>query len=155
MLDGETLAERAWRLLGDACEERLAVGKRADALPLPFPLVDDGTDERHPGAGIVAGLRAARGEVAVFVPVDCPLLTPAAVRALGEACREACVPATGDPLPAAYRRTALPVLERGIAAGGSLRDALAELDTAEVELDPRLLANVNTPDDLRELSGRA
>ncbi len=27
-VDGETLAERAWRLLGDACDERIAVGKR-------------------------------------------------------------------------------------------------------------------------------
>ena len=26
--DGETLAERAWRLLGEACDERIAVGKR-------------------------------------------------------------------------------------------------------------------------------
>ena len=34
-LGGETLAERAWRLLGDACSERIAVGKRADGLDLP------------------------------------------------------------------------------------------------------------------------
>ena len=33
-LDGETLAERGWRVLGGACEERIAVGKEADALPL-------------------------------------------------------------------------------------------------------------------------
>ena len=41
--DGETLAERAWRLLGEACDERIAVGKRADGLELPFELLDDGT----------------------------------------------------------------------------------------------------------------
>ena len=45
-LDGETLAARAWRTLGEACDERLAVGKAADALELPFPLVDDGSDAR-------------------------------------------------------------------------------------------------------------
>ena len=33
--DGETLAARAWRLLGDACTERIAVGKQADGLSCP------------------------------------------------------------------------------------------------------------------------
>jgi molybdopterin-guanine dinucleotide biosynthesis protein A len=36
LVDGETLAARAWRLLGDACDERIAVGKLADRLELPF-----------------------------------------------------------------------------------------------------------------------
>ncbi|HSP72671.1 MAG TPA: NTP transferase domain-containing protein, partial [Gaiellaceae bacterium] len=36
-IGGETLAERTWRVLGEACDERLAVGKAADGLPLPFP----------------------------------------------------------------------------------------------------------------------
>ena len=51
-LGGETLAERAWRMLGEVCDERLAVGKRADALALPFPLLDDGSDvPRRPWPG--------------------------------------------------------------------------------------------------------
>src|SRR5205814_8894561 len=74
-LDGETLAERAWRLLGDACTERFAVGKRADGLALPFDVLDDGTDVRAPIAGVVAGLRAAANDVAVVIPVDVPRLT--------------------------------------------------------------------------------
>src|SRR5439155_13473476 len=57
--EGETLAERAWRLLGDACDERIVVGKAADGLELPFPVRDDATDVRAPLAGVVAGLRAA------------------------------------------------------------------------------------------------
>ena len=40
-LGGETLAARAWRLLGKACDERIAVGKAADGLDLGFPLVDE------------------------------------------------------------------------------------------------------------------
>ena len=64
--DGETLAERAWRLLGETCDERLAFGKRADALALPFELLDDGTDVRAPIAGVVAGLRAAAHELAAL-----------------------------------------------------------------------------------------
>jgi molybdopterin-guanine dinucleotide biosynthesis protein A len=154
-LDGETLAERAWRVLGEACDERLAVGKAADGLALPFPLVDDGCELRAPLAGLVAGLRAATQEVVVFLPVDVPLADAAALRALAAACRDAAVPASG-PLPGAYRRSALPVLERRLSAGElKLRDAVAELDAAVVDLDPALLANVNDPADLARLAGGA
>ncbi|MBX5474226.1 MAG: molybdenum cofactor guanylyltransferase [Thermoleophilia bacterium] len=150
-LGGETLAERAWRVLGEACDERLAVGKAADGLALPFPLLDDGSEVRAPLAGLVAGLRAATHEVVVFLPVDCPRVDATALRALGRACREAAVPPTG-PLPGAYRRSVLSVLERRLAAGAlRLRDAVAELDAAVVELDPGLLANVNEPADLDRL----
>ena len=150
-LGGETLAERAWRLLGEACDERIAVGKSADGLELPFPVLDDGSDVRAALAGVVAGLRAAAHEVAVVLPVDVPRLTPAAVLKLAGACRDVAVPATG-PLPGAYRKTALPALERALAERRlTLRDAIAGLDVAAVDLDPELLANVNTPDDLRRL----
>jgi molybdopterin-guanine dinucleotide biosynthesis protein A len=154
-LNGETLAARAWRVLGEACDERIAVGKADDGLELGFPLVDDGTDVRAPIAGVVAGLRAARNELCVFLPVDCPLVTAEALRALGDACRDAAVPPTG-PLPGAYWRGILPVLEQRLASGVlALRDALSELDTVVVELDPALLVNVNSPADLRELSAPA
>jgi len=150
-LDGETLAERAWRLLGDTCDERIAVGKRADGLELPFDVLDDGTDVRAPIAGVVAGLCAARNDVAVVLPVDVPRLTRGAVYGLADACRDAAVPPSG-PLPGAYRKTALPALERALATGAlSLRAAIAELDVATVELDESLLLNVNTPDDVRRL----
>ena len=94
---GETLAERAWRVLGEACDERLAVGK-AGELELPFPVLDDGSELRAPIVGVLAGLRAAAHETVVFLPVDCPLVTPELLRALGEA---RAVPQTG-PLPGAY-----------------------------------------------------
>jgi molybdopterin-guanine dinucleotide biosynthesis protein A len=153
-LDGETLAERAWRTLGEACDERVALGK-AGELDLPFEVVDDGTDVRAPMAGVVAGLLATCVDLAVVLPVDCPLVTPELLRALAAACEgaDAAVPQTG-PLPGAYRKTALPVLQRRLAAERlSLRDALAELETRTVELDERLLANVNTPADLERLAG--
>ena len=150
-LDGETLAERAWRLLGDACEERIAVGKRSDELALPFEVLDDGTGVRAPIAGVVAGLRAAANEVAVVIPVDTPLLTTAALHQLAAACLDVAMPSTG-PLPAAYRRSALPALENALAEGTlALRDAIAGLEVAIVELDDALLANVNTKDDVRRL----
>jgi molybdenum cofactor guanylyltransferase len=149
-LDGETLAERAWRALA-WCDERIALGKAEDALPLPFAVTDDGADVRAPIAGVVAGLRQARHDVCVVLPVDCPRITPDALRELATACRDAAVPQTG-PLPGAYRRTALPHLESRLRARDyALHKALAALDVATVALDPAELADVDTPADLSAL----
>jgi molybdopterin-guanine dinucleotide biosynthesis protein A len=142
---GETLAERAWRLLADACDERIAVGKRD--LDLPFDVVDDGSDVRAPLVGIVAGLRAATHEIAVVVPVDMPLLTVEALHELAAACRDVAVPQSG-PLPGAYRRGVEARFRDGTLA---IREAIAPLDVAVVRLDERLLANVNEPADLERL----
>jgi molybdenum cofactor guanylyltransferase len=154
-LGQETLAERAWRVLGEAFSHRLAVGKGADQLGLSFPILDDGISVRAPIAGIVAGLRVAPTDVSVFLPVDCPLMTADALRALAEACLDAAVPETG-PLPGAYARSALPVLEARLESDRlTLHEALPELDVRTVELDPELLANVNTERDLDRLRALA
>src|SRR4029450_1508797 len=104
--------------LGEAFPDRIAVGKEADQLGLPFEVLDDGIGVRAPIAGVVAGLRASATDVAVFLPVDCPLVTPEALQALAEACADAAVPESG-PLPGAYAQTALPVLEARLGAGGA------------------------------------
>jgi molybdopterin-guanine dinucleotide biosynthesis protein A len=147
-IDGETFVDRARRVLGEACDEVLVVGKAGE---LPFDVVDDASDVRAPIAGVVAGLRAAANEVAVFLPVDCPRVTAGVVRALGTACRDAAVPPSG-PLPGAWAKSALPVLERRLANGPlALYRAYEELDVAEVALDPALLVDVDTPADLERL----
>jgi molybdopterin-guanine dinucleotide biosynthesis protein A len=133
----ETLGERAWRLLGEVCEERFVVG--GDGL------ADPGTG---PVAAIAAGLRAATNEVALVIPVDMPLLTAGALRSLANACREAVVAQAG-PLPCAVARSALPAFETGERRLGTVLD---RLDTARIELDEKLLANVNTPADLDTLA---
>jgi molybdopterin-guanine dinucleotide biosynthesis protein A len=135
--EGETLADRAWRLLGDACDERLAVGRGG--------LTDPGTG---PVAAISAGLQAATHELAVVVPVDMPLLTVDALHALADACRDAAVAQAG-PLPCAVTRRTLPAFEAGERRLGTILDGL---DTARIELEERLLANVNTPADLDTLA---
>lgn len=142
LVRGETLAERAWRVLGQACDERLAVGKGEHALP--FPVLDDDSELRAPIVGVLAGLRAATHETVVFLPVDCPLATPELLRALGEA---HAVPQTG-PLPGAYTKADLPELERRLAAGEL---SLRGVNQNELEVDEGLLANMNTPRDLSAL----
>ena len=130
VFEGETLQERAWRLLGEACDERILVG----------PGDDPGTG---PVAAIAVGLRRARNDVAVVIPVDMPRLTADALRALADACRDAAVAQHG-PLPCAIRRGAFPETDER-----RLRTVLAGLDLAQIALDERLLLNVNEPTDMR------
>jgi aminoglycoside 6-adenylyltransferase len=133
---GETLADRAWRLLQDACEEVFAVGKRGGG-DFPFPVLYDGVDERAPIHGVIAGLRAASNDVCLVVPVDCPLITPDALRALA-ATRT--VPQTG-PLPGAYPKDALAELEARVERGEL---SLRGVNPLVLDIDETLLANVNT-----------
>ena len=147
-LDGETFVDRARRTLAEACDEVLVVGKAGE---LPFEVIDDASEVRAPIAGVVAGLRAAANDVVVFLPVDCPRVTADVVRALGAACRDAAVPQTG-PLPGAWAKSALPVLEQRLAQGPlALYRAYEDLDVAAVEIDPQFLADVDTPGELENL----
>lgn len=147
-IDGETFADRGRRVLAEACDEVLVVGKSGE---LPFDVIDDASDVRAPIAGVVAGLRAAANDVAVFLPVDCPRVTAHLIRELGDACRDAAVSQTG-PLPGAWAKSALPVLERRLADGPlALYRSYDELDVVELQLDPALLADVDTPTDLAGL----
>ena len=139
-IGGRSLAELTWEKLG-VCDERIAVGKAPDALPLPFDLLDDGVEVRVPIAGVVAGLRAASHERCVVVPVDCPWLTVDSIRVLGE---RVAVPQTG-PLPGGYARSMLPELERRLRTGDySLRGVNANV----VELPLAELRDADVPDDL-------
>jgi molybdopterin-guanine dinucleotide biosynthesis protein A len=147
-IDGETFVDRARRILGETCDEVLVVGKAGE---LPFDVIDDASEVRAPIAGVVAGLRAAANDVVVFLPVDCPRITAEVVRTLGDACRDAAVPQTG-PLPGAWSKSALPILERRLTSGPlALYRAYEELDVAELHIDPQLLADVDTPAELGDL----
>ena len=134
--NGETLGDRAWRLLGEACDERIRVG--------PGGLDDPGTG---PVAAIAAGLRATSHEIAIVIPVDMPKLTVASLRQLADACREAAVAQNG-PLPCAVARRALPAFETD---ERRLRTVLDGLQTTSVKLPEAILANVNDRDDLQRL----
>ena len=142
---GETLAERGHRLLAAVCDEVLVVGKAEELAGLPFPVVDDGTDDRAPVHGLIAGLRRASHDVVVALPVDVPLMTPDALRALGEA---GAVPSPRVPLPGAYPRALLPVLESRVEAGEL---SLRGVNPVTLEIPAALLVDVDTPAALAEL----
>jgi molybdopterin-guanine dinucleotide biosynthesis protein A len=148
--EGETLAERAHRVLAEAFGEVIVVGKAADRLELPFEVLDDGSDVRASMVGVAAALRLADAELVVVLPTDMPRVTAGLLLALADAAEDhdAAVPRTG-PLPGAYRHTALPVFERRIASGElALHRALGELRTRVVELDEAALRNMNEPGEL-------
>jgi len=83
--EGESLAERAHRVLAEAFEDVVVVGKSADGLELPFPVLDDGSDVRAPIVGVAAALRLAGAELCVVLPTDMPFVTAALLRLLAEA----------------------------------------------------------------------
>ena len=142
---GETLAERGHRLLAEVCDQVLVVGKARELPGLPFPVVADGTEERAPIHGLVAGLRRAAHETVVALPVDVPLITPDALRALGEA---GAVPSQRVPLPGAYPRSLLPALESRIAMGDL---SLRGVNPTTFEIPAALLADADTPAALADL----
>jgi molybdopterin-guanine dinucleotide biosynthesis protein A len=137
---GEKLAERAWQLLHEVSDEVFAVGK-SDGVELPFPVLDDGAEERAPVFGVLAGLRAAAHDVCIVLPVDCPLVTPEALRALADA---RAVPQTG-PLPGVYTKAMLPELEARVARGEL---SLRGVNPHVLDVDETLFSNVNTRIDL-------
>ena len=88
--EGETLAERAHRVLAEAFDEVIVVGKAADELELPFEVLDDGSDVRASMVGLAAALRLAGTELVVVLPTDMPLVTrrsPARARGRGRGLR--------------------------------------------------------------------
>jgi molybdopterin-guanine dinucleotide biosynthesis protein A len=144
------LAVRAHRILEEAFEPGIAVGKTQDRLELPFEVLDDGSAERAAIVGLAAGLRLAGTELCVVVPTDMPLITAELLHSLAEAAVgvDAAFVRRG-PLPGAFSRSTLAVFEQRIAAGElALRRALEALDTRVVEAGDEELRNVNTPADL-------
>ena len=146
---GETLAERGHRLLSAACDEVLVLGKAAELDGLPFPVVDDGTADRAPVHGLIAGLRRARHEVVVALPVDVPLVTADALQALGAA---GAVPSATVPLPGAYPRALLAALEARVAAGEL---SLRGVNPVTLPLPEAMLVDVDTPEELALLETAA
>jgi molybdopterin-guanine dinucleotide biosynthesis protein A len=147
---GEVLGERAYHLLDGAFGSVLVVGKAGDALDLPFAILDDGSEVRAPIVGLVAALRAVKTDVSVVLPTDTPLVSAELLGRLADEIEghDAAVPQTG-PLPGAYRKSTLPVLERRVREGDlALYRALEELSVRVVEATEEELRNVNTPADL-------
>ena len=161
-VEGTPLALRVAAALTEAgADPVMAVGGDLDALrhaglaAVPDP---------HQGAGPLAGIATALatvGEADVVAILACDLVAaaPDAVRAVVGALEatpgaRVAVPVVAgrlEPLHAAWRRGALPVVEAALARGdGAVRFVLESLGAVPVrDLDPSWFVNANSPADLR------
>lgn len=166
LLDGRPFLDHQIDVLRTVVEDVLLVdrdGRRAG--PSGIRVVAD----RIPGAGALGGvftaLCEARADRVLVVACDMPFLTPGFASFLLGQSRDADVTIPRDalgrfPVCGVFHRRVTPALEARIARGEfGFADALDNLDVREIdaaalaEFDPdgRLLANVNTPDDYRDI----
>jgi molybdopterin-guanine dinucleotide biosynthesis protein A len=128
--------------------ETVVVAKRDTALPaLAEPVWIEPDAPSHPLCGLVYALERAGGPV-LAVACDQPWVTGKLLRELAAA--GPAVPWVGryEPFPGHYVPGQLPVLREALAAEASLRATLERLAPARVEVPVRLVASVNTPEEL-------
>ena len=166
VVDGRTIFDRQIAELSKIADEILWIG---GATPRPGTrYVADRTAGHGPLGGLHTALAEARYEVTIVVACDMPYVSAellAHLAALADAA-DAVVPRTErgyHPLCAAYTRAALGPVARRVAAGLlKMSDLMADVRLRVVTAEEislfgdrhRLLANVNTPAEYDELSGR-
>jgi molybdopterin-guanine dinucleotide biosynthesis protein A/rhodanese-related sulfurtransferase len=114
---------------------------------------EDDRPGNGPLGGIATALRRAVHDVVVVLACDLPHVHAEGVRMVVEALGGADVALPpGEPLHAAWRRSALVAVDAAIDAGTlAVKAALDALDVVEVPgLDPSWLLNVNEPADLHQ-----
>jgi molybdopterin-guanine dinucleotide biosynthesis protein A len=166
---------KAWLEVGDTTLLRWMVERLAPAFSdvlisfaepeqledhVPYRLVFDRRSSRGPLAGIEAGLAAARTEVSFAIACDMPYVSGALAQMAVTAARhcDAAIPRVGDrpePVCAAYRKSALPVIIAALNAGElTAADVVSRLDVTWLDgLDPEQFESLNTPDDYRRFNG--
>lgn len=171
-----TMLLRALQTVQEACGEATILcgtQERGERLRTAGRILPDAIPGCGPLAGLEAALRDAPEEWLLVMPVDLPLLPPAALRALieqgtedggpGVACFES--PSRRQPLPVLLHRAAhpviaralrrgerklMPVLQRAAQAMCPLGMCVVEAEALASELDVSVwFTNVNTPDDYR------
>jgi molybdopterin-guanine dinucleotide biosynthesis protein A len=154
---GETTLLR-WMVerLGPAFSEVVVSFAEPEQLEelVPYRVVFDRKRASGPLAGIEAGLSAARHEVTFAIACDMPYVTRGVVEMAVAAARgcDAAMPRVdgrAEPVCAAYRRSALPVITAAL-DGGHRRaaDLAALLDVTWLEgLDPEIFRSLNTLED--------
>lgn len=166
--DGEPLAARVARRLGEVCDELLVASGDGRRLAwLGLPQVPDVRGGAGPLGGLIAGLEAASHDIGAVVAVDMPFASGAVLRLAAQAMggSDAAVPVTDrgpEPLHAVYAKTAAAPLRRALEAGTlAVREALRAISVAYVDreawgrVDPSgaFAANVNRPADLTAYRG--
>ncbi len=132
---GEPLIARPIAAARAAGLEPVAVAKAP--LGLDVPTWIDEFETSHPLSGLVTALR--HGPV-VAIACDQPFVTPALLAKLA-ACEGFAI-TRGEPFPGRYEPS--PILRAALLEEASMRATLAKLHAHEIDVDPRLVASVNT-----------
>jgi molybdopterin-guanine dinucleotide biosynthesis protein A len=122
--------------------------------PVPYRVVFDRKQAAGPMAGIEAGLVAARHDPVFVIACDMPYVTREVAAMTVAAARtcDAAVPridGRAEPVCAAYRRSALPVITAALDAGNRrAADVLAGMEVTWLEdIPPEVVRSINTPDE--------
>jgi molybdenum cofactor guanylyltransferase len=136
---GEPLIARPIAAARAAGLEPVAVAKAK--LPLDIPTWIDEYQTSHPLSGLVTALE--HGPV-VAIACDQPFLTAELLARLA-ACEGFAI-TRGEPFPGRYEPS--PILHAALHREASMRATLEQLRPAVIDVDPRVVASVNTPDEL-------
>jgi molybdopterin-guanine dinucleotide biosynthesis protein A len=110
-------------------------------IDLGVPVWLDAFETSHPLAGLVTALR--HGPV-VAVACDQPFVTPELLATL--AAHQGCAIPRGEPFPGRYEPSE--ILVQALRDEAPMRAALAKLRPVELDVDPHLVASLNTPEEL-------
>jgi molybdopterin-guanine dinucleotide biosynthesis protein A len=154
---GETILLRwvADRLASDFAEVLVSFAEPEQLeQPVPYRVVFDRKLAAGPMAGIEAGLAASRHDPVFVIACDMPFVTREVANLAVAAARtcDAAVPRIDgrpEPVCAAYRKSALPVITEALNAGNRrAADVLATLDVTWLEdIGGEVVRSLNTPDD--------
>ncbi len=139
-LGGETLVARLVRLASPLFSELMLVANEPSLYAfLGVPVYPDDKPGRGPLEGIATALRHSRSERILVMACDMPLITQNAMQTLAEwkFGAQAVTPRSVkglEPLFALYARSALPVIEAYLSAGG--RKICSVFDELDVEFPP-------------------
>jgi molybdopterin-guanine dinucleotide biosynthesis protein A len=164
VLGGSTLADRAARTLKPLCGSVLVSVAQGSANPAPpYPAVEDGGPRRGPLGGLAAAFAATGRADLLVLACDYPAVGTGFLRALlaaGEGTDDLVFPVDGagrdHPLVGLWRRSSEPAVCSALAAGAlKVQALLPDLRVRRLPAPvfpnfelPRVLANVNWPEDL-------
>lgn len=165
LADGRAMIEHVAAVVGEVCDRVVILGRCSVVASLPQ------LDDVHPGAGPLAGLEVllmrTDAQFALLCPCDLPLISAELLRSLLRL-RDADADAaalrlperrTVESLPACFRRSVLPVVQRQIEQGeNSVRALLARLRLHEIDAPQAWagqLRNINTPQEYEAIRGES
>jgi molybdopterin-guanine dinucleotide biosynthesis protein A len=159
-LASRPLVARVVAIVGSAGLDPVVVAKPDSPLPkLDCRVLAEPSEPRHPLTGIVTALGASAGRGVVAIACDMPLVPSKLLTWLAQLEEPAAVcqhDGRLEPLLGRYSPTVQERLAESLAAGVSMREAVADLDPYVIPEDrvarfgdpARIFFNVNSPEDL-------